>query len=364
MTKQWLSVLVLLVGCEQWRAPEKIQALESRVDELSAEVSAMAGHPVGAPKKKEDGEHEGEEKEAKADEHGDKDEKDDKGGKDKGEKGKHDSDGDEHAHGRGKDRDKDKDEEKDGDKDKGEEHAAKEESAEEEEKPKEEPEEAPHEPPHWTYAGASGPAKWASMDPAWKACSGASQSPIDLELRATKAKPIKFDYKATPATVVDNGHTLQVNLEAGSTITLEGRKYDLVQFHVHTPSEHTIAGESYPMELHLVHKSEEGKLAVIGVMYEVGSDGKELEPVWAKWPAKKETPVKLKKPFDPATLLPDSRTVVQYTGSLTTPPCTEGVKWNVMRRTRTMSAKELDTLKTHYPKNARPVMPRGERILL
>jgi carbonic anhydrase len=322
VTKRISVCLVsLLAGCNIWKAPDRIEKLEARVDELSAEVSAMAGKPVGGGKKAKHGEDGKDGKDGK-DEHGEPTTASAKAAEG------HD---DEHDPEAKKDEPKEK--------------------------------EAPHKEVHWTYTGDTGPARWASLDTKWAACSGAAQSPIDLELQASKARPITFDYKPTAASVVDNGHTLQVNLEAGSRITIEDAAFDLVQFHVHTPSEHTIAGESFPMEVHLVHKDKDGKLAVVGVMYEVG-ESKVLEPVWSKWPAKLDTAAKLKKPFDPSTLLPESRTVVSYTGSLTTPPCTEGVLWNVMRRTRVLTQKQLDVLRAHYPKNARPVMPRGERVLL
>jgi carbonic anhydrase len=310
-----IALLTFLAGCNIWKAPDRIEKLEARVDELSAEVSAMAGKPIGGGAKK----------------HGEED-KDEHGAPVTASAKPAD---DEHDAPEAKDEPKEKAKEK----------------------------EAPHKEVHWTYTGDTGPMKWAALDTKWAACGGAAQSPIDLELQATKAKPIAFDYKPTAATVVDNGHTLQVNLEPGSKITIDDDVFELVQFHVHTPSEHTIAGESFPMEVHLVHKDKDGKLAVVGVMYEVG-ESKSLEPVWSKWPAKVDAAVKLKKPFDPTTLLPESRTVVSYSGSLTTPPCTEGVMWNVMRRTRVVTQKQLDVLHTHYPKNARPVMPRGERVLL
>lgn len=330
MTKH-LALVAFLAGCNIWKAPDRIEKLEARVDELSAEVSALVGRPVGGKAKK--GEHGEEEGHEAKDEHGDKAEKTAEGhGEEKGEAKEHEPE---------------------------EKKSKKRKPVEEDE----EEEEAPHKDIHWTYSGDTGPAKWASLDKKWAACGGESQSPIDLDLRATKAKPIEFSYKPTAASVIDNGHTLQVNLEPGSKITIDDQTFDLVQFHVHTPSEHTIAGESFPMELHLVHKDKSGRLAVVGVMYEVG-ESKVLDPVWSKWPAKTDAEVKLKKPFDPSTLLPESHTVVSYTGSLTTPPCTEGVSWNVMRRTRVLPQKQLDVLHAHYPQNARPVMPRGERVLL
>jgi len=216
--------------------------------------------------------------------------------------------------------------------------------------------------PHWGYDGKLGPPTWGTLDPAWRTCAtGKAQSPIDIEPRAGTATPIVFHYKPTAATIIDNGHTLQVNLALGSSIEIDGVTYELVQFHFHTPSEHTIAGEHYPLELHLVHKDGAGKLAVIGVLYDVGAESKVLGGLWAAWPHKVGAEDKLKKPFDPSALLPETRTVFRYTGSLTTPPCTEGVVWNVMRRTLSDARPHLDAFGLHYKVSARDVQPRGDR---
>ncbi|HLL23619.1 MAG TPA: carbonic anhydrase family protein [Kofleriaceae bacterium] len=314
-----LCAVVALAGCEQWKAPQRISELESRVDQLSAEVSALVGKPVGGGGKPKPAEAQPAEPAAGS--------------------------GSANAQGSAK--------------------AAPPDPAMAAPPPVDKPAAkiAPK-PVTWTYAGETGPGLWASLDPAWVACKGGQQSPIDLELHASKASPIEFAYRPSTAHVVDTGHTLQVNLEAGSKITIADAAYKLVQFHVHTPSEHTIAGERYPLELHLVHEGEDGKVAMVAVMFDVGEGAQLLEPVFAKWPSKVDAPLKLRKPFDPTALLPESRGVVQYTGSLTTPPCTEGVMWNVMRRTKTITKRQLERFQLHYPSNARPVMPRGERTLL
>ncbi|MCX5741840.1 MAG: carbonic anhydrase family protein [Proteobacteria bacterium] len=221
---------------------------------------------------------------------------------------------------------------------------------------------APHQPPHFAYEGADGPAEWGSLDPSWTACAkGTAQSPIDITPRAGTASPIEFHYKSSAATLVDNGHTLQVSLAPGSSIVIDKHTYELVQFHIHTPSEHVIAGEQYPLEVHLVHKDADGKLAVIGVLYDVGPEARALSSVWASWPSKHDVEKKLKKPFDPTVLLPETRTVYRYSGSLTTPPCTEGVVWNVMRRTMTDSKLDFTLLGLRMKPNTRPVQPLGDR---
>lgn len=352
------------LGCEQWRAPERVKELEARVDELSASVSALTGKPVGAPKKKDGEEGDEHAKDDKEDKKGAKD-KDSEKSKDKDQEGEHDKVAkDEHGkseedHGQDADappmdrsKDKDKDAEHDKDKDK-----EKDKEAKVEDKPKK----AAHDA-HFAYEGKDGPKEWGELDPAWETCgTGKQQSPIEISPRAGKASPIEFHYKPTPGTVIDNGHTLQVNLSPGSTIDIDQHIYQLVQFHIHTPSEHVIAGEHYPMELHLVHKDEDGKLAVIGVMYDLGAESKPLGQVWSSWPKKPNVESKLKKPFDPSKLLPDTRTVFRYEGSLTTPPCTEGVLWNVMRRTMTESKTDLDLIGLRLSANARPTQPINDR---
>lgn len=336
-------------GCEQWKAPERLRELEGRVNDLSAAVSALTGKPVGAkPGAAEEGAGSGEDSE-----HGSGDAK--RKRPDREERDEH------------RDRDRDrkappKDRPR-GAHDAAEDHDGRGPRAE---SARDEPARAParKRDAHWSYAGATGPEAWASLDPDWASCDGRAQSPIDIEPRASKASAIEFHYQPTAATVVDTGHTLQVSLAPGSRIEIDGEPYDLAQLHVHTPSEHSIAGERYAMELHLVHKNGAGRLAVVGVMFDQGAEAKALEPIWSRWPAQPKLEQKLKQPFDPTALLPEVRTAYQYEGSLTTPPCTEGVSWNVLRRTLTLSRAQLDTLQRRYRDNARPVMPLGERAVL
>ena len=216
--------------------------------------------------------------------------------------------------------------------------------------------------PHWDYEGKSGPPTWGTLDPAWRTCLvGKAQSPIDIEPRSGSASPITFHYKPTVATPFDNGHTLQVDLAPGSTIEIEGTAYQLLQFHFHTPSEHTIAGEHYPLEVHLVHQDGDGKLAVISVLYDSGAESRALGAVWSRWPKTPGSQDRARKTFDPSDLLPETRTVYRYPGSLTTPPCSEDVVWNVMRRTMTDSKAHLDGFARHYANNARPLQARNGR---
>lgn len=336
-------------GCEQWKAADRVHELEGRVNELATEVSALAGKPVGGG-----GEHapaaaapagDGRGSDAHADgdkpatEHADAHAEADKP---TGAHGDLVASADSHG-------DKDRDKHKADKHDDGE---------------KSDASHAPSKPPHWSYDGSDGPEHWGELSGEFATCAkGKAQSPIDISPRAGKASPIEFHYVPTAATIVDNGHTLQVNLAAGSSISIDDHSYQLVQFHVHTPSEHLIAGEHYPMELHLVHKDRDGKLAVVGVMYDVGSESKTLGSVWEHWPKKVGSEDKLARAFDPTVLLPETRSLFRYPGSLTTPPCTEGVVWNVLRRSMTDSKGHLAVLQKHYAANARPPVELGERAV-
>jgi len=342
---RWSLVVPLIAaGCNIWKAPDRVDELESRVDELSAAVSALTGKPVGAPKH--DDEKKADDKADKKDDHAKTANGRDEDAPPMPEKKKHDD-----AEKTAEPKDEKTAEPKE------------EKTAEPKEAKKEEKKEAKHDA-HFAYAGAEGPAEWGDLDSDWTACKkGKAQSPIDIAPKASAASPITFRYKPTAATVVDNGHTLQVSLAAGSSIVIDDHQYDLVQFHVHTPSEHTIAGEKYPLEVHLVHKDKDGKLAVIGVLYDTGGDSKALAAVWKKWPSKQNAEKKLDKSFDPASLLPETRTAYRYEGSLTTPPCTEGVVWNVMRRTMTDSKADMTLVGLHLSANARPVQPLGDRSI-
>jgi carbonic anhydrase len=207
----------------------------------------------------------------------------------------------------------------------------------------------------WGYQGEHGPEAWGG------ACaSGQAQSPIDILPRPASAPEMFFVYRPTAGTVVDTGHTLQVDVEPGSYVVLDGARFDLVQFHVHTPSEHTIAGERYPLEIHFVHRDRDGALAVVGVLFDEGDPAKAMLPVWSAAP-RTGGKAKLARPVDPEGLLPAQRSAFRYDGSLTTPPCTEGVRWIVLRHTRTEDAKHIGAVRARFGENARPVQELGER---
>jgi len=220
-------------------------------------------------------------------------------------------------------------------------------------------------PTHWDYAGSEGPDAWGRMRPEFSKCAtGTRQSPIDIRGGiAVDLEPIKFDYHASAFSVIDNGHTVQVNVEPGNTITITGRRYELVQFHFHRPSEERVNGRQYDMVVHLVHKSADGRIAVVAVLLDRGSAQAIVQSVWNNLPLEKGDEVKAGSRIDPAQLLPEDRRYYTYMGSLTTPPCSEGVLWMVMKQPVPISAEQLAIFARLYPMNARPIQQADGRLI-
>lgn len=220
--------------------------------------------------------------------------------------------------------------------------------------------------PHWEYKGSAGPEHWSDLSPSFAVCSaGKTQSPIDIDAPNNNAKllPIRLTYKPTEVSIQNNGHTIQVDFPIGNYMELEGERFDLVQFHFHAPSEHKVAGIPYDFELHLVHKNAEGRLAVVGVLFEEGGAQKALEPILASMPREKAvSPDRLT--VDVNNLLPKKRTYYTYAGSLTTPPCSEGVRWLVLSQPNEVSAKQVDSFVANVSFNARPVQPIKSRTVM
>jgi carbonic anhydrase len=218
---------------------------------------------------------------------------------------------------------------------------------------------------HWSYAGETGPAHWAELKPSFATCaSGARQSPIDIrDGFQVDLAPIKFDYRPTGFNVIDNGHTVQVNLGFGNTIEAAGQRYELVQFHFHRPSEERIEGRAFDMVIHLVHKDQEGRLAVVAVLLQQGSAHPAVQAVWNSLPLEKNQEQISPVPLDLNQLLPADRRYYTYMGSLTTPPCTEGVLWLVMKQPVTVSPDQVALFARLYPMNARPIQYSRNRTI-
>ena len=220
---------------------------------------------------------------------------------------------------------------------------------------------------HWSYEGDTGPEHWGTLSPDFAACAkGVEQSPVDIPANAPlNPADITFSYQPSAVTIFNNGHTIQVNYDPGSSLTLNGVKYDLVQFHFHTASEHAIGGQHEPMEIHFVHRNAQGGLAVVGVLLKSGSENAAYAPVFQNLPPQASQPAPVAgATVDANQLLPAQRTYWRYNGSLTTPPCTEGVKWLVMNTPVEVSDAQIAAFTSVFKNNERPVQPFNARAFL
>ena len=220
-------------------------------------------------------------------------------------------------------------------------------------------------PTHWDYVGTAGPDAWGKMQPEYSKCStGTRQSPIDIRGGiAVDLEPIKFDYRPSAFSVIDNGHTVQVNVEPGNSITITGKRYELVQFHFHRPSEERINGRQYDMVAHLVHKDVDGRLAVVAVLLDRGSAQAIVQSVWNNLPLEKGDEVRAGTRIDLSQLLPEDKRYYTYMGSLTTPPCSEGVLWMVMKQPVPISVEQVSIFSRLYPMTARPIQQADGRLI-
>ncbi|WP_439816641.1 carbonic anhydrase [Zavarzinia sp. CC-PAN008] len=219
---------------------------------------------------------------------------------------------------------------------------------------------------HWTYDGSAGPDHWGALSETYATCGvGQFQTPIDLShAQAGRIDAWTVDYRAGPAKVLNNGHTIQVACAPGSAITLAGQRFELLQFHFHHPSEHRIDGQGFDLECHLVHKAPSGALAVLGVFMTPGRALPALEPLWSVMPDTAGVERAAAGTIDPAGLVPQGRGVFRYEGSLTTPPCSEGLVWTVFRDPVEVSAEQIAAFATLFPMNARPIQPLNGRTLV
>ena len=218
---------------------------------------------------------------------------------------------------------------------------------------------------HWSYEGEGSPGNWAKLKPEYGTCAtGGRQSPIDIrEGIRVDLEPIKFDYRPTLFRIVDNGHTVQVNVGEGSTMTVMGRTYQLLQFHFHRPSEERINGKTFDMVIHLVHQDEEGKLAVVAVMLDRGNENPLIQTLWNNMPLEVNQDVTPSVAIDLNSLLPENRAYYTYMGSPTTPPCTEDVLWIAFKQPMPVSTDQVAIFSRLYKNNARPIQPSNNRLV-
>lgn len=221
---------------------------------------------------------------------------------------------------------------------------------------------------HWAYEGETGPQAWGKLKPDFNLCAvGKRQSPINIEDGATlqgPAEPVQFAYVPSNGTVVNNGHTIQVDVQGENAITVRGSTYRLLQFHFHTPSEEQINFKRFPMVAHLVHKNNEGQLAVVAVLLDEGAASPFIDKVWTYMPLDNGDRVRMPPGLlNLSELLPTDQRYYQFMGSLTTPPCSEGVLWMVLKKPVTISKGQYKLFTQLYPNNARPVQPVNGRAV-
>jgi len=223
-----------------------------------------------------------------------------------------------------------------------------------------------HTTAHWAYQGDGAPHAWHMIKEEYGTCGeGKSQSPIDIStVTISSLSGIEFNYKSSPLELTNKGHTIQANYHSGSYIVVNGKRFDLLQYHFHSPSEHTIGGKGYDMVVHLAHKSADGQLAMIGVLFKVGDKNQVIDKLWANLPTERgQTNTVKNTRVNAIDLLPADLTYFNYLGSVTTPPCAEEVNWMVMATPNTISKKQVKQFTDLFPLSVRPVQPLNGRVV-
>lgn len=231
-------------------------------------------------------------------------------------------------------------------------------------------------PAHWGYEGEDGPSNWAALSPVYALCAeGMGQSPINIIKSDTEGGVSwSLDYKTTSLRIahnehmediIDNGHTIQITVDEGSMFTFGDKTYSLKQFHFHTPSEHTLDGKHAPMEMHMVHQGEDGSLAVIGILFQEGKEpNKNFEKIIANLPnAKGESKHITDVNLELQVHIPKDNYAYHYVGSLTTPPCSEGVQWLVLRDPVYLTTDQIAAFASRIGPNNRPTQSLNERVV-
>ena len=219
----------------------------------------------------------------------------------------------------------------------------------------------------WSYEGTTGPLNWGKLAPGYVMCEiGHNQAPINIEgALHTSVKPLHPVYAAGSKDVVNNGHTIQVDFAAGNTLAIDNTMFSLQQMHFHAPSENQIAGQSFPMEAHFVHADAQGNLLVVALMFREGEPNSALNKVWAAMPPNAGPARPLPSAVTPLAFMPKALSYYRFSGSLTTPPCSEGVRWLVLKTPVSASKAQIEAFEhtiTHH--NNRPVQPLNGRVVI
>ncbi len=221
---------------------------------------------------------------------------------------------------------------------------------------------------HWSYSGHTGPEHWGDLDPAFAACGkGQQQSPVDIStVYSQPLDKLNFNYQSSRIAIVNNGHSIQHDYDPGSFLEIANQRYQLMQLHFHTPSEESINGRRAPMDIHLVHRNDTGEIAVVAVQIEQGQSAHKLiGEIWSKMPTEQNViSTFTTRQYNASALLPQSKQYWTFMGSLTTPPCTEGVRWIVLKEPIRFSAKQIAQFKKRFKMNARPVQALNQRAVL
>lgn len=214
----------------------------------------------------------------------------------------------------------------------------------------------------WDYTA---PNDWGNIKADYHLCKkGTRQSPIDITTtKLARLSHIKFDYRKGPKNIFNNGHTIQVNMNKGNYIVVSGKRYELLQFHFHSPSEHTVDGKPTDMVAHFVHKAKDGELAVVAVLFKACQENDTIAQIWRRLPDEAGVQKKLSRRINVLKMFPRNRGYYQYSGSLTTPPCSEGVKWMVLKNTVPISDAQVKSFSDLIPNNARPVQDKFHRVV-
>ncbi|WP_392565175.1 carbonic anhydrase family protein [Utexia brackfieldae] len=221
--------------------------------------------------------------------------------------------------------------------------------------------------PHWTYEGKTSPEHWGELDKKWETChTGSNQSPINIDHTIKgKLDNLAIDFHVTNETIVNNGHTIQVTTSDGDDVTIDNVKYSLKQFHFHSPSENHINGQAFPVEIHFVHANDDNQLAVVAVMVKEGKANPVIDEILKDIPAQIDKEEKIEQPFNFSKLFPTDKHYYRYSGSLTTPPCTEGVTWFVMKEPVEMSKQQITQFQEALKhSNNRPLQALNGRLIV
>lgn len=221
--------------------------------------------------------------------------------------------------------------------------------------------------PHWSYEGQAGPEHWGELSADYHTChDGKFQSPIDIHNTIDgHLPPLNFEFHTANEQIVNNGHTIQITVDDEDDFMLDGEKFRLMQYHFHAPGENQIKGQLFPLEAHFVHQNPAGELAVVAVMFKAGAENPALNSLLSAIPQQKNTPVDLKMAADLRPLFPADRHYYRFSGSLTTPPCTEGLRWLVMKEPVQLSQAQLEVFqKALASNNNRPLQPLHGRIIV